>query len=469
MKAFYASRISEHRSKTPEGYLIALGVPIARTGYQEYKADEIGEGGHDKVQVWRDPQQVFNAATIASFEGKSITNQHPPVFLTPENDMAYAKGHAQNVRKSKEPLPDGEYALLADLIIKDAQLIQEIENGKEEISAGYECEYEPLGAGKFAQVKIVGNHVAIVASGRAGEYVRILDSATEPGKESSVDGTKEEVNFGVIAKAMDFLRSLGWKDPAQVRDAESEAVKRNEEKAKEANQLKLRVADDDDDKKAKDDDDNKKAKDDDDDKAKAKDDDKKAKDDDVKDDAELCPTCHQPLPEKEEKKVTTDVPDNPQLTRLIELLSKFFEQEAGEEAHGGGEEIGDDDDDGTKDADLIPVETLTGKEVPKNPIPGADKAMDELRALKPVIAATKNRKAIDAYNRAVRSLMGKAGDGKTRDGYSRAAKAAETVYEERRTGTTDEQIGADFVNIARQYHRQNPGEAKLKIVGKEKK
>lgn len=172
MIAYYGSKISEHMTKTPEGFLICHDVPIARIGQQEYLAGELGlDGDPDRpVQVQRRPEDVFDPAAVASFEGKDVTQNHPPESLTPENHALYAKGHAENVRR------EGDY-LVADLHLKDPGLISDVENGvTREVSCGYRCCYTPDGAG-YRQTHIRGNHVAIVPRGRAGHLVAIQDSA----------------------------------------------------------------------------------------------------------------------------------------------------------------------------------------------------------------------------------------------------------------------------------------------------
>lgn len=118
MIAYYGSKISEHMTKTPEGFLICHDVPIARTGQQEYLAGELGlDGDPDRpVQVQRCPEDVFDPAAVASFEGKDVTQNHPPESLTPENHALYAKGHAENVHR------EGDY-LVADLHLKDPGLM----------------------------------------------------------------------------------------------------------------------------------------------------------------------------------------------------------------------------------------------------------------------------------------------------------------------------------------------------------
>ena len=124
MIAYYGTRLSPHMDKTPEGYLICRDVPIARTGTQEYLAGELHLDGDPErpVTVNRLAEDVFAPAALASFEGKDVTAGHPPEDVGPANYAAYTKGHVQNVRRS------GDY-IIADLLIKDAQLIADVESG----------------------------------------------------------------------------------------------------------------------------------------------------------------------------------------------------------------------------------------------------------------------------------------------------------------------------------------------------
>lgn len=172
--AYYGSQISPHLVDTPEGYLICKDVPIARTGPQDYLARELMlDGDPDRViTVQRYPEDVFEDATLASLEGKPVTDGHPPENVGPENYAAYTKGHVQNVRR------DGDY-IVADLYINDANLANEVRNNvKREVSCGYLCNYVPDGAG-YKQSRIRGNHVAVVPKGRAGAAVAIKDATPE--------------------------------------------------------------------------------------------------------------------------------------------------------------------------------------------------------------------------------------------------------------------------------------------------
>lgn len=198
MLTYYGAKISENIADTPEGYLLCRNVPIARTGEQVYLARELGirDGDPERpVTVRREETDVFDPAAMASFEGKDVTDEHPPVTVTPSNHAAYSKGHLQNVRR------DGDY-LVADLFIKDPVLISEVKNGvKREVSCGYDCEYVLTGDG-YKQTNIRGNHVAVVPRGRAGHEVAIHDSAGTAQKGAlSMSAKKALLSFfGMAAK-----------------------------------------------------------------------------------------------------------------------------------------------------------------------------------------------------------------------------------------------------------------------------
>lgn len=170
---YYGDKISKHMTKTPEGYLICEGVPLGRVGTMEYLGNEIpeefGEPSNKIVRVTRAADSLFNPETIASFEGKPVTNDHPNNNLDVNNINYISRGHVQKVRRA------GDY-LIGDLYITDAGLINDINNGKREVSSGYDAGWQKNEDGTYSQVGILGNHVAIVDSGRAGHNVCIRDT-----------------------------------------------------------------------------------------------------------------------------------------------------------------------------------------------------------------------------------------------------------------------------------------------------
>lgn len=226
MRAYYGSRFSRNMTATPEGFLICHNVPIARTGWYDYLGEELGlpELTGKVVKVYRSPEAVFSPAAIASFEGKILTDEHPTELVTPENATRYTKGAVQNVRRGSG---DENDLLIADLVVYDQLLISEIQEGKREVSCGYDCVYEDAGDGTYLQQEICGNHVAVVTKGRAGDRVAIKDHITgaTPKGESKMPkivlpkmvSAKEKPSF-----ITNFLAAVGLKHFAA--DAEPEDI-----------------------------------------------------------------------------------------------------------------------------------------------------------------------------------------------------------------------------------------------------
>lgn len=176
-KYYYASRISSNISVMDNGCLICFNVPIARTGVYKYLREELGLEGQGIVDVYRTPEEVFSKVAMASFEGKAFTDTHPAVDVTSDNWSIYSKGEVTNVRRGSG---DQSIYLMADIIVRDPIVIDEIQSGvKREISSGYNCCYVEEN-GKVYQKEIRGNHVALVQAGRAGSQVRINDTKSKP-------------------------------------------------------------------------------------------------------------------------------------------------------------------------------------------------------------------------------------------------------------------------------------------------
>lgn len=205
---YYATKISPHRGKTDEGYLICSKVPVARIGYQFYLDKELGFEPSEKIKkenngynVFRPEEEVFSEETLSSFEGKPVTDDHPQEQVTSDNFQIYAKGNIKNVQRGS-----GEYKdfILADLVIWDKELVNKIENGKQAVSVGYSCDYEEHGK-ELWQKDIICNHIAIVDEGRAGEKAVIRDNLPKNEEEATMPEEvkkeeKEEKKEEVVEK-----------------------------------------------------------------------------------------------------------------------------------------------------------------------------------------------------------------------------------------------------------------------------
>lgn len=184
MQYFFTSRIGNSRFELADGSLLCRDVPIARTGLQVYDESELGlEGDSDgEVVITRDADEVFRPETLASFEGMTFTLLHPSEMVNPGNWKDHAQGHIQNVRRGTGDQSD---LMLADIHVKSADGIRAIISGQDEISCGYDAEYEQTEPGKARQHTIIGNHAALVPNGRAGKRCSIGDSIFMANKDQS--------------------------------------------------------------------------------------------------------------------------------------------------------------------------------------------------------------------------------------------------------------------------------------------
>ena len=175
MKVLVSEKLSEHKYKTPEGYLICTDAILARTGKQSYTKDELFQDGDDtEVNVDRPYDEVMNAKTIASFENKPITFDHPDEDVNVGNYKDYAIGYVRDVHQGKTD--KGEDVILGNLVITDQDAVNAIEQGDHtDLSCGYDCDIKDDGNGNYSQTNIRGNHLALCEQGRAG-IAHIVDS-----------------------------------------------------------------------------------------------------------------------------------------------------------------------------------------------------------------------------------------------------------------------------------------------------
>ena len=154
---------------TPEGYLRAW-ASIARTGIQHY-TDADGSVRRE----YRPEEEVASPDSLASFAGKAITSEHPPVLLDAENTKDYQVGFS-----GTEVVYDNGF-VKAVMTITDKDTIERIMRGDaREVSAGYRVNYDPTpgvtDSGEHydgIQKEILGNHIAVVRRGRAGPQVKL--------------------------------------------------------------------------------------------------------------------------------------------------------------------------------------------------------------------------------------------------------------------------------------------------------
>jgi hypothetical protein len=227
---------------TPEGYLRAWAT-IARTGVQMYS-----NADGSVRREYRPEEEVSSPESLASFAGKAITLEHPPVLLDSANTKDYQIGFS-----GTEVVYDNGF-VRAVMTITDQDAIEKIMKGDaKEVSAGYRVEFDPTpGVASTGenydgiQRMIDGNHIAVVRRGRAGPQVKLhldrLDAADpsllsieeDPSMTAKVnfDGAEFEVSESValaITKERDDAR-MSYEDMKKKYDEmTSEASKMKEE------------------------------------------------------------------------------------------------------------------------------------------------------------------------------------------------------------------------------------------------
>lgn len=174
--------VDEHYST--EGYFYDNPI-LTRTGIFKYKLED----GSERRELRR-PEDVFDPASLASYEGK-------PIIIT-HDAQAIDKNNARRERVGTILTPgqqDGE-TVRAKIVIDDPDAVKA--SGLRELSVGYyqdlimepgEWEGEPYDA---IQTHIRVNHLALVAVARAGDDARLnMDGQDNGGTDPMDDENKK--------------------------------------------------------------------------------------------------------------------------------------------------------------------------------------------------------------------------------------------------------------------------------------
>ncbi len=167
---------------------------LTRTGVFTYR-----QADGSIVRELRLPEEVFHADSLASFNMVPLTDDHPYKYkgrVTASNAKELTIGFVGNTRQ------DGNF-VAGEVMVMDVDGVAKVLGGKTQLSCGYTCDREVAASGAeyegqkydFIQRNIRGNHVAIVAVGRAGPEARInLDAGnTEdlPAEDITLDAQTE--------------------------------------------------------------------------------------------------------------------------------------------------------------------------------------------------------------------------------------------------------------------------------------
>lgn len=194
------------------GFLLCVGVKLAKPMVKDYYAGELGLAGHkptDVIKIHTSADTLFSQAVMTGFDGADVVMSHPQGnVVNSDNYKDHIIGTAKNVRQ------DDGY-LVADLTIKDKWAIRAIQQDNiKQISLGYSAKLDmtagatPLINGFGGQnydgqwVEMTADHVAVVREGRCGSDCAIGDDKHKFNqKETVMKVTINGIEFDVVDNA----------------------------------------------------------------------------------------------------------------------------------------------------------------------------------------------------------------------------------------------------------------------------
>ncbi len=159
--------------------------PLSKEGVFQYGGATLAAAGLDAdpskmYRVYRPAKELSNQECIDSFKLLPWIDDHAMLGDKPGMIPAEQKG-VEGVIGEDVFFEDGY--LYGNIKVFSEKLADNIDAGKKDLSAGYRCNYR-FESGIFngeeydaVQFDIRGNHLALVAEGRMGKEVSVLDSA----------------------------------------------------------------------------------------------------------------------------------------------------------------------------------------------------------------------------------------------------------------------------------------------------
>lgn len=230
MRFLASEKLSKNKYIDNSGYLICQNAVLARTGKQTYLKSEIYPNCDDNsiIEIDRKPKEVFSDSTLASFENKPVTVEHPYEDVSPDNYRDLSVGYVRDVHKGTY---NGEDVILGTLVITNTDVIEDIKNNiRTELSCGYTCDITE--GDNPEQINIKGNHVALCEEGRAGiakivdtnKYVRDVTPKKEESKDEFIARFMEATKNEYPNEKQRYAIALSYWDKSKVKDASSEST-----------------------------------------------------------------------------------------------------------------------------------------------------------------------------------------------------------------------------------------------------
>ena len=209
-----------------DGRLIVTGY-AARTGSQLY-----GDGKRTWYE-YRSEAEVEKS--LAGYDDKTFTDDHPPVLVTADNWREYARGHLGTGAILLPPADDGFRYVKVKICVGDIATIRKMRDGKVELSAGYttvavrDPGIDAQGVRyTYRQTDIIINHLALVDQGRAGPRARIqIDGATvfEIVEETdTIMTTNDQMTPEAAMALLDAIKGYAYAESQEAADAAMQAI-----------------------------------------------------------------------------------------------------------------------------------------------------------------------------------------------------------------------------------------------------
>lgn len=177
---------------TTEGFLAGKAV-VTRIGVFNY----LNTDGSHRREL-RLAEDIFDQKSLDTMKMIPVTNDHPPELVSSRNADQFSVGF------TGEAVSTNDDTVIINFTITNQDAINDVRNGKRELSLGYELDLEltsgttPEGV-KFDAIQrnLRYNHLAVVTKGRAGREARIkLDSYGDYAVQINDDDKEITINKG---------------------------------------------------------------------------------------------------------------------------------------------------------------------------------------------------------------------------------------------------------------------------------
>ena len=220
------------REYDQNGWAEILDNPLSKVGVFQYIGSTIdpdGTMGFDPAKIYnvfRSAAELSDPATLESFRLLPWTDEHAMLGSEAAGLMPAERKGVHGVIGEKVTFSDGY--LRANIKVFSEKLARKIQEGKKQLSIGYRCKYIAE-TGVYdgthydaIQTELRGNHVALVAQGRSGPDVAVLDHSkmTLDFKEQAMpDENKEDSMDSLKKENMDLKEKMAARDKKDAEDA----------------------------------------------------------------------------------------------------------------------------------------------------------------------------------------------------------------------------------------------------------